>query len=136
MNRLARLVLCCTALFCVTPAIAAPKYSPAAYFKNRLHPDLVQERDVEGVEAQIQDAKLVLRVEDFVRLLLKNSTDIRLVQLDYYTASDAITAAKAPFDPNLQLSFLSTRSKQPQSNLISGAQTLNSLNQTSQAGYN
>ncbi|MDQ6676970.1 MAG: TolC family protein [Acidobacteriota bacterium] len=130
MNKLAALLLCCAAW-----AMAGPRYSPAGYLNRRLHPDIIKERDVEGIEAQITGQKLVLRVEDFVRLLLKNSTDIRLVQLDYYTAADAVLAANAPFDPNLLMSFAATRSKQPQSNLISGAGTLNSLTQSSQAGY-
>jgi len=130
MNRLAALLLCFAAW-----ATAAPRYSPAGYLNRRLHPDIIHERDVEGIEAQITGEKLVLRVEDFVRLLLKNSTDIRLVQLDYYTAADAVLAANAPFDPNLLMSFAATRSQQPQSNLISGAGTLNSLTQSSQAGY-
>jgi len=129
MSKLAILVL-----LWASAAFAGPN-SLASYFRNRLHPDLVRERDVEGIEAQIVNGKLVLRVDDFVRLLLKNSTDIRLTQLDYYTASDAILAAKAPFDPSLLLSFAATRSNQPQSSLIGGADTLSSLTQSSQAGY-
>lgn len=129
MNRFVALLL----LLCSSVQAGSP--SVAAYFHNRLHPDVISEHDVEGLEAQIVNGKLVLRVDDFIRLLLKNSTDIRLTQLDYYTATDAIQAAKAPFDPSLLLSFSAQRSKQPQSNLISGADTLSSLTQTSQAGY-
>jgi len=121
-------------LLCASASLAGPN-SLASYFRNRLHPDLVRERDVEGIEAQIVNGKLVLHVDDFVRLLLKNSTDIRLTRLDYYTASDAILANKAAFDPSLLLSFAATRSNQPQSNVIGGADTLSSLTQSSQAGY-
>lgn len=129
MSRLIALgLLCC----CAAQAWSS---SVAAYFRNRMHPDVVSEHDVEGVDAQVVNGKLVLRVDDFIRLLLKNSTDIRLTQLDYYTATDAIQAAKSPFDPTLLLSFAATRSKQPQSSLIGGADTLSSLNQTSTAGY-
>ena len=130
MSRLIALLLSC----CAAGAAAGP-YSLASYLKNRLHPDVIRERDIEGVEAQIIGGKLVLHVDDFIRLLLKNSTDIRLTQLDYYTATDAVQAAKAPFDPSLLLSFAATRSNQPQSSVIGGANTLSSLTQTSQAGY-
>ncbi len=121
-------------LWFASAALAGPSLLPG-YISKRLHPDIVRERDVEGIESQIVNGKLVLHVSDFVRLLLLNSTDIRLSQLDYYTASNSILAAKAPFDPSLVASFATTRSNQPQSNLIGGAGTLSSLTQTSQAGY-
>jgi outer membrane protein len=129
MSKLALLVLL------TAPLALADSFSIPGYFRHRLHPDIIRERDVEGIEGQISDSKLVLRVDDFVRLLLKNSTDIRIVQLDYYNAEDAVLAAKAPFDPNILLGFTATRTKQPQSSAIGGATTLNSLSQTSQASY-
>jgi outer membrane protein len=105
------------------------------YFDRRFHPDVVQERDVEGLDARIADNKLVLHLDDFIALVLKNSTDIRLTRLDVYTAADAVTAAKAPFDPQLRLSFATTRSVTPEFNQITGAPSLNSLTQTSQATF-
>lgn len=134
MNRKALLVLLIAQLFCPAGRGAA-SYSVAGYLRQRFHPDVVHEKDVEGIESHIVDGKLVLRVDDFVALLLKNSTDIRLTQLDIYTARDAIVAARAPFDPNLLLGFTALRTQQPQASRISGAGTLNSLVQNSQAGY-
>jgi outer membrane protein len=129
MSKLAFLVLMCAQL------ALADSFSIPGYYRHLLHPDIVGERDVEGLEAQITDNKLVLHVDDFVRLMLKNSTDIRVVQLDYYNAADAVVAAKAPFDPNILLGFAATRTKQPQSSVIGGAGTLNSLTQNSQASF-
>ena len=104
-------------------------------YLDRFHPNVVQERDVAGLEARISNGKLVLHLDDFIALVLKNSTDIRLTQLDVYTATDAVTAARAPFDPVLLFSFNATRNVTPQFNQINGAATLNSLNQTSRASY-
>ncbi|MCU1261161.1 MAG: TolC family protein, partial [Bryobacterales bacterium] len=104
-------------------------------YLERFHPNVIQERDVAGLEARISNGKLVLHLDDFIALVLKNSTDIRLTQLDVYTATDAVTAAQAPFDPLLVFSFNATRNISRQFNQINGAATLNSLNQTSHASY-
>jgi len=106
------------------------------YLQKRFHPESVQERDVEGLDQRIENGKLVLDLKAFLSLVLKNSTDIRLTQLDVYTAANQITEAKAPFDPNLQISFNALRSVQSQSTQTSGAAQLNSLSQTSSAGFN
>jgi outer membrane protein TolC len=129
------LMLLLIAQLCSVTGGRATSYSVAGYLRQRFHPDVVHETDVEGIESHIVDGKLILRVDDFVALLLKNSTDIRLTQLDIYTARDAVTAAKAPFDPNLLLGFTAVRTEQPQASQIGGAGTLNSLVQNSQAGY-
>ncbi len=134
MNKRIVTFLLIAQMFAVTSGRAG-SYSVAGYLRERFHPDIAHERDVEGVESHISDGKLVLRADDFVALLLKNSTDIRLTQLDIYTARDAVTAAKAPFDPALLLTFNDVRIKEPQANQIKGADTLNSLVQNSQALY-
>src|SRR5208282_66330 len=101
------------------------------YLQKRFHPDSVQERDIEGLDQRIQDGKLALDLKSFLELVLKNSTEIRLTQLDIYTAADAITNAKAPFDPQLLLNFNATRTIQSEALQTSGAQTLNELVQNS-----
>ncbi len=114
---------------------ASDPFSVGGYMRHRFHPDIVQERDVEGLEAHIVDGKLVLTIQSFLELLLKNSTDIRITQLDIYNAADSVIAAKAPFDPQLILSFNTTRTAQPEPSQISGAETLDSLSQNSQASF-
>jgi outer membrane protein TolC len=126
--------------FAVSFAIAvqmahAGPFSLRRYIEERFHPETVRERDVEGLDQRIQDGKLVLDVRAFLTLLLKNSTDIRLTQLDVYTAADAITSAHAPFDPQLVLSFNALRDIQSETSQTSGAETLNDLTQTSTIGY-
>ena len=129
MNKRLLLILLATVCY------ASDKFSVGAYLHNRFHPNIVQERDIEGLDAHIVDNKLVLNIQVFLELLLKNSTDIRLSQLDVYNAADSVTAAKAPFDPQLILSFNTIRSTQPEPSQISGAGTLDSLSQTSQATF-
>src|SRR5271154_3296873 len=114
---------------------ASDLFSVGGYLHHRYHPNIVQEHDVEGLEAHIESNRLVLTIQSFLELLLKNSTDIRITQLDVYNASDAVTAAQAPFDPQLILQFNTTRTAQPEPNQISGAETLESLSQNSQVTY-
>jgi len=104
-------------------------------FERRFHPDTVIERDVEGFDRRIQNGKLVLNLKAFLALVLNNSTGIRLTQLDVYTAADAVTGAKAPFDPQLLLQFNAQRTIQQEASQTSGASTLNDLTQTSTASY-
>ena len=105
------------------------------YFERRFHPDTVVERDVEGLEQRIQSGKLVLNLKAFLALVLGNSTGIRLTELDVYTAADAVTSAKAPFDPQLLLQFNAERSVQQETSQASGAASLSDLGQTSTASY-
>ena len=121
-------------ILALTP-LHAGTFSFHDYVQKRFHPESVKERDVEGLDQHIQDGKLVLDIKAFLALLLKNSTDIRLTQLDVYTAADAITSAKAPFDPQLLLSFSATRAVQTETSQISGAANLNDLSQNSSLSY-
>jgi len=104
-------------------------------FERRFHPDTVIERDVEDLEQRIQNGKLVLNLKAFLALVLENSTGIRLTQLDVYTAADAVTSAKAPFDPQVLLQFNAQRSVQEEAAQTSGTETLSALGQTSTASY-
>jgi outer membrane protein TolC len=105
------------------------------YFERRFHPSTVIERDVEGLEQRIQNGKLVLNLKAFLALVLKNSTDIRLTQLDIYNAADAVTSAMAPFDPQVLVQFNALRSIQQETSQASGAESLSDLAQTSTANY-
>jgi outer membrane protein len=122
--------------FLATAVMYAAPFSMRDYIQKRFHPESVRERDVEALDQHIRDGKLVLDVKAFLALVLKNSTDIRLTQLDVYTAADAITSAKAPFDPQFTLGFNATRSVQTEASQISGAANLNDLLQSSTVGFN
>jgi outer membrane protein TolC len=103
------------ALACV---LAAAQVLPAAnvfdnYMQHRFNAETVQVKDIQGLSQHISGGQLHLRLKDFLELLLKNSTDVHVTQLDVYTAAYQITAAKAPFDPTLQLQFNTLRSVSP-----------------------
>ena len=115
--------------------VCADSLPLVGYFERRLHPETVVEREIEGLDEQIQNGKLVLNMKSFLELVLKNHTGIRLTQLDVYTAADAITSARAPYDPQVQFGFNALRSTQEEASQTSGAATLSTLAQTSTASY-
>lgn len=99
-------------------------------------PSAVEVRPVEGLDKHIFDGKLHLRLKDFVELVLANSTDIHLDRLDELTAADAILSAHGLLDPQLQLQWNAFRSISPGYSQIQGAQSVNSLSETSNILYN
>src|SRR5258705_12217512 len=82
--------------------------SPPKFLNERFRGHPVEVREVEGIQDRVHDGRLYLHLKDFVALVLKNNTEINLARLDVLTAANAILNAKAPFDPNLQSSFIST----------------------------
>ena len=127
--------LALVAAACAARVVCADSLPLVGYFERRLHPETVVERDVEGLEQQIQNGKLVLNMKSFLALVLQNSTGIRLTQLDVYTAADAVTSAQAPYDPQMQFGFNALRSTQEEASQTSGAATLSTLAQDSTANY-
>jgi outer membrane protein TolC len=105
------------------------------WLHKRFYPEIVKVRDVEGIGEQIVDGKLVLKLKNFLELVLKNSTDVNLTRLDVYTAADQIEAAKAVYDPTVNLGFNTFRSVTPQSSQLGGAETLSTLIQNSFVNY-
>jgi outer membrane protein TolC len=98
--------------------LAAAHMLPAAnvidnYIRHRFNAETVQVKNIQGLSEHIRGGQLHLRLKDFLELVLKNSTDVHLTQLDVYTAAHQITAAKAPFDPTLGLQFNTLRSVTP-----------------------
>ena len=99
-------------------ALILPSRIPASdvlrdYINHRFNAETVQVRDIQGLKDRIVGGKLHLHLREFLELVLKNSTDVQLSRLDVYTAAYQITAAKAPFDPTLQLQFNALRSVTP-----------------------
>jgi hypothetical protein len=105
------------------------------FIHRQFYPETVRVEDVSGIKERMVDGKLHLTLHDFLELVLKNSTEIRLARLDAYTAADQITAAKAPLDPLLTGGYNTLRSIVPQYNQIGGAQNLSSLTGTSSIIY-
>ncbi len=67
------------------------------------------------LQDHVVDGKLVLSVDDSIRLALANNTDIHLDHYQVETAEDNLRRMYAPFDPLLTSSFGDQRAKSPTS---------------------
>src|SRR5580692_13090620 len=93
---------------------------------------LLPPRDLQD---HVVNGKLVLSLDDSVRLALSNNTDIHLDHFQIETAEDNLQRVYAPFDPLLTSSFSDQRTKFPTSTQLQGASILNTLTQQTQFGY-
>ena len=116
-------------------SLSAATLSLKDWYDRHFNPSTVDVRPVQGISERVVDGKLHLNLKEFLELVLKNNTGVALTRLDIYTAANAITSAKAPFDPQFAASFQALRAISPQFTQISGAATLNGLTQTSTATY-
>ncbi len=89
----------------------------------------------QGLQDHVVNGKLVLTLDDSIRLALSNNTDIHLDHYQIDTAEDNLQRVLAPFDPLLTSSFSDQRTKSPTSTQLQGAAILNSLTQQTQIGY-
>src|SRR6185312_1866411 len=63
------------------PYAAMPSTLPGAvWWEHRMYPNVVQVRDVKGVQDRIVNSKLSLTLKSFLELVLMNSTDINVVR--------------------------------------------------------
>src|SRR6266481_3721908 len=89
----------------------------------------------QGLQDHTANGKLVLSLDDAIRLALSNNTDIQLDRSQIEFAQNNLSRVHAPFDPLLTSSFADQRTKSPTSTQLQGASILNTLNQTTQIGY-
>ncbi|HEX4545807.1 MAG TPA: TolC family protein [Candidatus Acidoferrum sp.] len=89
----------------------------------------------QGLEDHVVNGKLVLSLDDSIRLALSNNTDVRLDHSQIDFAQDSVHRAFSPFDPRATSSFAGSRTKTPTITQIQGAPVLNSLSQTTTFGY-
>jgi HAE1 family hydrophobic/amphiphilic exporter-1 len=89
----------------------------------------------EGFPDHIVGGKLVLSLEDSIRLALVNNTDIRLDNSATEFAQNNVFRQYQLFDPLFQASFNDQRSQTPASTQLQGASILNTLTQTTTFGY-
>ena len=89
----------------------------------------------QGLQDHVANGKLVLSLDDSIRLALSNNTDIHLDHYQIETAENNLRRVYAPFDPLLTSSFNDQRTKSPTSTQLQGATILNSLSQETQIGY-
>ena len=81
------------------------------------------------------DGKLVLSLDDAIRLALANNTDIRIDQTAINTAQNNVHRQYQLFDPIFNASFNDQRQISQTSSELQGASILNNLSQTTQFGY-
>ena len=89
----------------------------------------------QDLKDHVVNGKLVLSLDDCIRLALSYNTDIHLDHNQIETAENNLQRVYAPFDPLLTSSFTDQRAKSPTSTQLSGASILNVLTQETQIGY-
>jgi len=89
----------------------------------------------QGLQDHVANGKLVLSLDDSIRLALSNNTDIRLDHSQIEFAQDNLHRAYGPFDPLVKSSFSDNRAKSPTITQIQGAPVLDTLSQTTTLGY-
>jgi len=88
-----------------------------------------------GLQDHVVNGKLVLSLDDSVRLALANNTDVRIDHSQIDFALDNLHRAYSPFDPLASSSFADSRAKSPTTSQLQGATVLNNLTQTTQMSY-
>src|SRR5882757_1207902 len=88
----------------------------------------------QGLQDHVANGKLVLSLDDTIRLALSNSTDIRLDRAQIEFAQNNLHRAHGPFDPLVTSSFADNRTKSPTITQTQGAPILETLSQTTAFG--
>src|SRR6266581_8247905 len=89
----------------------------------------------QGLQDHVAGGKLVLALDDSIRLALSNNTDIRLDHSQIDFAQNNLGRAHSPFDPLATSSFADTRAKSLTTSTLQGASILSDLTQTTQLSY-
>jgi outer membrane protein TolC len=89
----------------------------------------------QGMEDHVANGKLVLALDDSIRLALANNTDIHIDRSQIDFALDSLQRAHSPFDPVATSSFADSRGKSPAVNQTQGATILDTLSQSAGLGY-
>lgn len=89
----------------------------------------------EGFADHTIEGRVVLSLDDAVRLALLNNLDIRIDQTNIDTARDNVFRQYSLFDPLATSSFNDQRQKSQTFTQLSGASVLNTLSQTTTLGY-
>jgi outer membrane protein len=89
----------------------------------------------QGLQDHVVNGKLMLSLDESIRLALANNTDIHLDRYQIDLAEDNLQRVLAPFDPLLTSSYSDQRTKSPTSTQLQGASILNTLTQETQIQY-
>ena len=132
-------ILCC-AVFLLTfvPTGNAQTFPSPQYFERFFHYPhvLTQLPGPQSLDEYIVDGKLRLTLQDGIRLMLLNNTEVRISQSQFDQSSFGIGRAYSTFDPLFTASFTPTRANEPTTTALAGAQTLSTLQQQTSFAYN
>jgi len=90
---------------------------------------------LQDLQDHVSNGKLVLSLDDTIRLALANNTDVRLDHSQIDFAQNNLERAHSPFDPVATSSFADIRAKSLTTSTLQGASILSNLTQTTQLGY-
>lgn len=115
----------------------APLFPQPSYFRKHfsIPPARVELRPPVRLQDFIVDNTLELSLRSYLELVLANNTDVQIQRLTVERQRNAIERAFGVFDPTLQASFTSTRTKTPATDVLAGAATQNTLNQPANFTY-
>jgi outer membrane protein len=89
----------------------------------------------EGLVDHLANGKVVLSLDDSIRLALANNTDIRIDRSQIDFAANSLGRSHAPFDPVATSSFSDTRTKALPTSTLQGAPLVSNLQQITLMGY-
>ena len=89
----------------------------------------------QGLEDHLADGKLVLTLDDSIRLGLANNTDIHVDRSQIDFALNNLGRSHSPFDPLATSSFSDIRAKSLPISTLQGAPLVSNLTQTTQMAY-
>ena len=89
----------------------------------------------QSLDEYIVNGKLRLGLQDAIRLMLLNNTDVRISQAQADQSAFGLPRAYSAFDPLFTANFTPQRSTQPTTSELQGAQTLSQLNQQTNFSY-
>src|SRR5260370_13848415 len=90
---------------------------------------------LQGLQDHVANGKLVLSLDDSIRLAFSNNTDIRLDRSQIEFLQNNVHRARGPFDPLVTASFADNRTKTPAITQTQGAAIPDTLSQTTAFGY-
>src|SRR5437879_5530002 len=90
---------------------------------------------LQDLQDHVSNGKLVLSLDDTIRLALANNTDVRLDHSQIDFAQNNLERAHSPFDPVATSSFADIRAKSLTTSTLQGASILRDLKQTTQLDY-
>src|SRR5690242_3167485 len=125
-------------ILALASALSAQTFPSPDYFQRFFHFPHVQTQlpGPQSLDEYIVNGKLRLGLQDAIRLMLLNNTEVRVGQAQLDQTPFGIDRAYSPFDPLFTAGFTPQRSTQPTTSALQGARTLSQLQQQTVFAYN